>query len=70
MIQIFQQFIDSTDGATIVRDINSLCKQVNDFIQKPSVLVKSTQMEVVLNAAGWDQWVKLDYEMKTTGGTI
>jgi len=72
LIQIFKQFVDDTSDATVTRDINSLCKQVNDFIQKPSVLVQKTEMDVISGGvkSGWDVWVKLDYEMKTTGGSI
>ena len=69
MIQVFSQVIDQTSAATTTRDQNALCKQVNDFIKNPSVLIVATDLRVALDSKTQLLYVvKVEYNPKSTGG--
>lgn len=69
MINLLAQTIDFTSSATITRDLQALCRQVNEFIKNPSVLVQRTELrEVIDSTDAVTLFVKIDYNMKSTGG--
>lgn len=70
MINVILQQVDITSAATSTRDVNNLCKNVNDFIKNPSVKVNSTQVIAPYVDIGVAIFliVKIDYSMKSTGG--
>jgi hypothetical protein len=59
-----------TSDATIERDTQILCRNVNDFIKNPTVLVNSTELQCPIDIAALVTIfvLKVDYSMKSTGG--
>ena len=69
MINIFSQLIDTSAAANTTRDIQALCRNVNEFIKNPTVLLVSTDLRTVIDSTdAITLFVKVDYNMKSTGG--
>lgn len=69
MINLFSHTIDTTSAATVTRDTQELCREVNEFIKNPSVLIQRTEFYVTLDSTDLQTiWLKLDYNLKSTGG--
>lgn len=69
MINLFSHTIDTTSAATVTRDKQELCREVNEFIKNPSVLIQRTEFFMTCDSTdAYTAWVKLDYNIKSTGG--
>lgn len=70
MIQVILQEVDLSAASNSLRDVNILCRNVNEFIKNPSVKIDSTEISAPYVAIGANLLlvVKIDYTIKNTGG--